>query len=259
VLDDIKASSKGPLELNSTFKLSMKGGKISMKSEGYVWSSSRSSRVFQNYSRCFNGTGNKALLEGKDIVTSGVFDHERQPAIELTNNTHYVPLWLAFTPAEMLSRMRFDTSHMSVSDARAFHQGKECIEVSIPRDRLKGQIYVDPSLGYLPVKFVEWRRAGKMRSDIELEYVENEVLGWVVSRWWSNLYDGDEKLATSLSGTVDKITLNQPISDDEFDIKFPVGTSIREIMDGKTKYFIQERNGRRRATSDHDVGGTKGD
>lgn len=240
----------GPVDLDSTFTLSMEGAKISLQSKSEQWINREQSRINQSYSRCFDGASNKVLIDAEHMSwPAATLDDESEPCGVLTKNTHYAPLWLSFSPGEMLTRLNFDTSSMAVTDGRAFYQGRECIEVAIPRRQVvSGHVFVVPSLGYLPVKFVEWRGVGRMRSDIEIVYEENAVLGSVVSRWTSRLYGGDGEVETSLSGTVESVTINEPISDDVFDIALPVGTRIRQTLDGTTKYFIQEANGIRRET-----------
>jgi hypothetical protein len=253
LFDDAKPGPKGPVELNSTFTVMMQGAKMAMHSKSEEWNTESRSKINLTYSVSFNCVTNKAMIIGEVLsYPTAHSNNEPKPSDALTKNRRYTPLWLSFTPSEMLTRLGFDVSRMSVSDARAIHKGIQCIEVAIPRGPLKGHVYIDPSRGYLPVRFVEWRAAGKMRSEIEIEYEKNDVLGWVISGWLSTLYDGDQQLQTSLSGSVESITVNEPISDHQFDIAYPVDTRIRETLDGTTKYFIQEANGLRRET-----GGTK--
>jgi hypothetical protein len=238
-----------PVHLKSTFTLSKKGRKIALASEGEVWNDSTKSKINQSYSRCFDGAGNTSLLVGQVLgFPTARLNNEVKPAFGLINNTHYNPLWLAFYPTEFLARLNFDISRMSVSSARSFHQGKDCIELAIPRDELPGDVYVDPSIGYLPVRFVEWRTADRMRSDMVIEYETNPEVGWVISRWKSNLYDNTGVVEVTLSGVVENAAINTPINDDVFTIALPPETRIAETLDGATKYYVQGKDGSRRET-----------
>jgi hypothetical protein len=155
-------------------------------------------------------------------------DNEQHDTVGLVANTDYIPLWLSFAPSETLSKLGFDVSKMLVTDERSFQQGKECIELAVPRKPLPCHVYVDPSLGYLPIKYISWRRFGQMRTEIDIWYKPDQALGWVVSTWESKLYDGQQNVETTLSGEVQSTRINQQISDEVFDIAFPVGTHLRE-------------------------------
>jgi hypothetical protein len=247
LFDEAKPGDRGAMGLDNTFTLMMKGKKIALQSKDEVWNESLRKIINQSYWRTFDGFTNKAMIIGEVLsYPTAQANNEAKPDETLTKNTHYVPLWLSFVPDEMLTRLGFDVSRMSLINDRALYQGIECIEVTVPRGPDICHLYIDPALRHLPIGFVEWRRDGSLRADIYLEYETNEELGWVISGWMSRLYGIDNQVDTTLSGSVKSVAVNEAISDNEFDIEFPVATRIRETLDGKTKYFILEENGVRR-------------
>jgi hypothetical protein len=231
--------SNQQVELQSVFTLIAKGDKISMRANGQVWNDDTQAPTDQEYTRTFDGAFNKSLIVGREYKQAGgTVDNERRAASELAANTHYIPLWLSFRPQETLTRLGFDVAELTVTNSKANHKGKDCVEVAIPRDSLVCALYLDPSTGYLPVKYVEWRGVGKLRSEIEIEYVDDDRIGHVITKSTSQLYGSENKVETTLTISIKNATINHPINDNIFDIEMPSGTSVRETIDGKTRYYI---------------------
>jgi hypothetical protein len=237
----------------------MSGAKISLQSISELWDSSLQSIYQQSDWETFDGAISKKLWIGGKIVKTPTAHVRDDPQLgeELSKNTHYAPVSLSFYPGEMLKRKEFDLSQMTVSDERTVHQGRECIEVAIRRPNGSScNVCVDPSRGFVPVKYVEWRRRGVMRHDIEIEYAENQDRVWAISSWVSKLYGlygDDNKVDVTLTGTVTSTATNEQLKDDAFDIAFPVGTRISDFLNGATKGYIQEANGVRREITQRDV------
>lgn len=242
-----KQKPQGPVELKQPFTLIKKGKKLWMQSKGEQWNNETQSPMNQTYTRCFNGKMNKALLEGDTYrFPAAQANIDRQPAEELIKNTHYTPLWLSFSAGDMLNRLNFKTSAMSANGKQC--QGKPCVEIKMSRDGVESYVYVDPTRANVPVRFVEMRGQKEVRSETTIQYDKNEVVGWVLSSWISKLYGGNGEVETTVVGKMEKVEINGLIKDEVFDIPFPVGTRIRETINGVTKFYIQEADGKRQET-----------
>lgn len=224
----------------------MKGRKVRWESRGEEWDSGSHKLRNKSFSATFDGKLRKLLIIYEESSYPGaMIDNDKKADELLKHNTTLIPLWLSFASDRSLTRGNYDVTRMSAINRRPLDVRKEHVELSIPRRPYDCQVFVDNSKGYLPVRMVEWRGKNKKQSEYQIEYKPNKVLGWAIASWKSSLFDDDNQVEMALTGKVKDLEINGDISDSEFDLAFPPHTRIRETLDGKTRFYIQDTDGKR--------------
>jgi hypothetical protein len=237
----------GPIELKQSFTFIRKGKKLRVQTKVEEWNLDTQSPMNQTCTQCFDGTLNTMLLESDISQFPGAMvDNNRQTTEVITKNVCYTPLYLSLSAADMLDRLNFKTPLMTASSQPCECHGKRCIELILSRDGINSFVYVDPSRAYVPMRMVEMRGPNTIHIETEFQYDKNDVVGWALSSWVSKLYGGDGEVETILSGHVEKVSINGPINDSAFDITFPVRTRVQKTINGVTKLYIQDADGKLR-------------
>lgn len=93
--------------------------------------------------------------------------------------------------------------------------------------------WFDPAAGYSMVRYMRRRmEQDSLWADIRIQNVPHETLGWVPDSWTVTRFNrsGDPRWVYAVK--VSEIQLNQPLSDELFELEFPAGTLV---TDGRGK------------------------
>ncbi len=224
----------------SNLTFSMDNGRFARASRGKAWDPQNVRVRSSAFRACFNGNANKMLLE-EGLILLGNIEDADNPEGQLTVNTQLLPLWLSYSPVELLSRLGYQTTGMVHRELKEHHNGVECDVLAIPRGTSASEVlvYVDASIGYLPVRLATSYR-GTPRQDISITYKPNASVGWIASKWESRYFNHDGGLERSLTGEATAVSINEPLEDSLFELQFPTGTHIVWHKEDGDEYYIQD-------------------
>ena len=234
-----------------SMKYSMAGGRFAYRKEGENWDpGSPQSRTKRSYTAIFDGNTNKYLNKGGPAPTGGIRRNCRQPHDRLASNSNLIPLSLLYFPADLIRRVGYDPQRMKVVQSHKVRGEYDCTELLIPAvtkhpnlvSPWRARVYVDATREYLPRGLV-LENAGNVRRDISIEYIANEKVGWLVSHWSYNQFNSSGDVVMSSSGRVTRSSVNEPIEDSAFELTFPAGTHVEELMGDDVRKFIVLPNG----------------
>lgn len=112
-----------------------------------------------------------------------------------------------------------------------------------PGSAVNGTYWIAPAMGYSPLRMVFGRRLTPTAPWKEILRIENE--GWLqVDGLWvptkvgythhQYYNDGDYELVRELAATFEDWRLNRPVKDADYEIEFPDGTIVRDLLHDKT-------------------------
>ena len=201
----------------------------------------------------FDGLENRLIGRSENRpFAMGLLDSRGEPAEMLTIPGVLVPLWLAYSPSEVLCRVWYRAGKMEVHEPRAVYDGRGCVVLTLPRSTPDwvGHLYVDAKRDYVPIRFVRQYRH-KVLSEHSIRYVSDKQVGWVPSQWVSKQYDSSGLLQVRTSVEITNYSINQPLAGDVFAVEFPRGTHVAHLDGQQKKYFIALGGGKRRETAAH--------
>jgi hypothetical protein len=227
-------------QLRKTLTFAADNGKLTYRLEGEHWSQVTRAIAPYFFHVVYDGSGNRSLLQQK----FGTIDHVAEPASHLTNGLYLKALWLSIDPKAYLKRLGYEIDRMSVADKDAFYDGRECIEVLIPRGNAnsQGRLYIDSSKECLPIAFLA-EHQGSPRNQVVMEYRPHDKVGWALAGWSYAHYARADELEMSIIGKVTKHEVNSAPNKNLFNVKFPPGTQVIEKVGQQERYFIQMPDG----------------
>ncbi len=160
------------------------------------------------------------------------------------------PLLLVYRPFAH-NMLRADLSTYSVLPDDAAVNGIRCIilrQDAPPGRRVQESYFLDPSRQFLPLRFLS-THSGKPTVQIDIEFTSDAKFGFVPSGWKLLFLRPSGAINTSQVATVQSVAINDPISDDQFEIEFPPGTWVRDART-KDQYIVRADSTRRRITPD---------
>jgi hypothetical protein len=228
------------LETRYTFALS--GSKIAYSEEGDQWDEATNSPRPSKMRAAFDSTVQKQLHEGRMPLGE---TSDKGPFGPLTVNVTETAFYLWFSPVLLLDRLGYEPDKMSLRPVRAFHEGKACVEVSVPRQNpsWKAILLLDPSRDYVPLQFTA-QRDGVVRSETSIQYAPDDQAKWRVSAWSDRRFEQSGALNRSSSCEVKRCIINTAPDDSVFTIEFPKGTHVVEHKGEARKYFIVSDDGK---------------
>jgi hypothetical protein len=241
------------VELLSTIAFSCYKGKRAFKMDGQQWDEQQAVPKDYMFHATFDGVY-RHLLKGQSFP-HGFVDRRPIPESDLITLTHLTAFWLAFDPDTYLEARAYDTDKMQVTGQRVGRNGRNDIELRIPRSNPKwdGLLFVDPKRAYVPTEFKEVHN-GVAVAKLEIQYIPNREAGWVVSAWLQQQLYPSGRPSSSAKAKVKRCVINSDLDDGLFKLPLPTGCHIVEIAADGTKYFVQLRDGTRTEISESEYG-----
>lgn len=100
------------------------------------------------------------------------------------------------------------------------------IDVVLLHDQQGLKFYVDPSRDYVVLRHSGIRPGGEPRFQLDIDYDREESIGWIPSGWRLIEYGDEGNARIVMSCEVVDYSLNEPLSEDLFEIIFPEGTRV---------------------------------
>ncbi len=259
-LNDLKEKSDEFQLLAREFTFNMTSNKLSYVETGDGWDEATSQKRPRRLKATFDGSFNKQILE-EGPIPFGEIAKATRPADILTVFVNIKPVLLVYNPIVQLERNSYHPDEMRILDAHANYKGTNCIRLNVPRGTPKrgkrsnwhGEIYVDPSRSFIPIRFLQINIKEDVCNELSLEYVPDTHTGWRVSGWTEKQF-GKNGLEDTIAGRVVFCSFNQFISDDIFALKFPPGAHVVERNGMEVRYFIAKGGEKRKYISESGFG-----
>jgi hypothetical protein len=211
------------VELRSDIAFSYDRGKRSFKMEGQQWDELRAVPKDYLFRAIFDGEYKSLVQSGS--MPHGLIDRRRTPDSDLITLTHLTAFWIAVDPDAYFKARAYETDKMRVGKQRVACDGRECVELRIPRGNAQweGLLYVDPERSYVPVQLQQ------------------------------TLYPSGRP-SSSASAKVKHFAINSNLDDALFMLSFPPGCHVSWITDHRRKYFVQLDDGSLKEIAESDYG-----
>jgi hypothetical protein len=233
------------ITLSSSQTYSYAKGKLAWRMQGKQWQEQQAKVTESKIEAVFDGQTYKTLMQNTEAVRPhAIIDKSDPPNRMLTNYSDAKAFWLAFDPQLYFDRRGYDHAEMRIGQRQEFRDGHDCVHLLLPRRNKNwvGEVYADKTRAYIPVQFIE-RLSGAIASQIDIEYVPNKEVGWVVSSWHRTQFDKNGRATGSWQGVVQKVDINTELDNDLFALQFPTGTHVVEITNRGRKPRIQLKDG----------------
>ncbi len=129
--------------------------------------------------------------------------------------------------------------------------GRRCIVLLKPSAAGRTEYWVDPQRDFVILRYLVYAdSAGKqLVQSLDVSYEEHATAGWTPVRWQSMMQFGNS-LGQSSNVRVVKSSINPALDPGLFDLRFPVGTRIRDRRAGRDDFYFQMRNNQLYAISE---------
>ena len=123
--------------------------------------------------------------------------------------------------------------------SRKTADGRECVVLSGGRsiNAVRDEVWIDLARGGTVERMVSSLHRAVL-GQTEVTYTEDADHGWIISGWQRTQYGVDGVLKETITATVLEAKFNMPLAPDEFELKFPPGTSIIDATSGKPVRYV---------------------
>jgi hypothetical protein len=116
---------------------------------------------------------------------------------------------------------------------RSSVDGHSCLVVEADGEETVERWWLAEDMGYLPVRWQLLRRPGmQVLQQLSVQYEPGGPMGWQLESWELTSEPSTNRLLpiTSVS-QVEELTADEPVPDEEFLLRFPVGTEVYDDFD----------------------------
>jgi hypothetical protein len=221
--------------------------------EGQQWDELRAVPKDYLFRAIFDGEYKSLVQSGS--MPHGLIDRRRTPDSDLITLTHLTAFWIAVDPDAYFKARAYETDKMRVGKQRVACDGRECVELRIPRGNAQweGLLYVDPERSYVPVQLQEIHK-GKAVVNLDIQYVADDKYGWLVSAWRKQTLYPSGRPSSSATAKAKHFAINSNLDDALFMLSFPPGCHVSWITDHGRKYFVQLDDGSLKEIAESDYG-----
>lgn len=239
--DNLPQSSKKPpadstLPIKGRFVLDA-DGRSRMDQAGQTWSLREGKFVDTSSITIFDGKIRKSFfptsLRGFPSAHIG-----KGSVAEVGRHVLTLPVCLLYRPFDG-ALGEFKPGGLVLTDARGVVEGRSCL-VLRHGDNV---VWVDPERDYIPVRFFQYRR-GAVYWSVEINYRTDDQLGWVLSGWKDTRLSVKGTIDDAVTATVTKAAINTSISDDTFEVDYPDGTEVSNLL--TDEWYILREGGHKR-------------
>jgi len=257
-----KNAAKDAILSRWSVALSVSGNKVAYCKEGEHWDAASDTRYHLKEREVYDGTSERFLSEGR--VSMAHVRTEPGDSTMLMQDIALIPFFAPCATIDVFQRLGLDAKRMTVSQHRAFHEGRDCVELTIPsadpRSTSLCRVYADASRDYLPVELSRLRKDRVVHRS-SIEYAADPDARWRISTVRIAVFDESGPFR-SWSYKVKEYSINKALDEATFTLEFPEGTQVIEgprVMlpgeDAKTrKYYVVKRGGGNTPMSPKDYG-----
>ncbi len=237
VLDENEQQVPGALapeedtELEGSFSVRIQGERVAyrMEQEAADWTAADT----QDRPRTVT-TGVWVDGQGRELIAQPGGEH---PVATVSAHSSFQAL-SAFNPVRFAYRLtdaRLGRLHGKVLRfvGRSSVDGHSCLVVEAYGEETADRWWLAEDMGYLPVRWQALRRPGmQVLQHLVMRYEPGGPMGWELESWELTAEPSTNRVLPITSvGQVKESTANEPVADEEFVLKFPVGTEVYDDFD----------------------------
>jgi hypothetical protein len=239
-----------PVLLHKAVGFTLSGEKLAYSETGDHWDEGLGSVGTSTFKGAFDGRAYRNFMY-TGVVAQGFVNPastRAAPIDAITKNRNQTAMRLWQGPSDCLNTLSYSIDRMEETGRRAFCDGFECVELSVPA---KGKfpwrvlIHADPSRDYAPLEYIE-ENAGNVVRQLTVQYVQDTKVGWRVSAWSDISFNSKGLLTDSVVCKVKNCSINEAIPESTFMLEFPVGARVCDVTSGEKQYYTvtdsRERN-----------------
>ncbi|OWK43372.1 hypothetical protein FRUB_02971 [Fimbriiglobus ruber] len=99
-------------------------------------------------------------------------------------------------------------------------EGTACAEYKFTQgNHGQTEFWLDPKVDYLPRRIQITHRDGSF-DRLDIQYSPHDVVGWIPTTWNRTRLSSSGKILISVKATVERVKINAPIPDSDFEIQF---------------------------------------
>ena len=222
--------------------------------ETEAWNPSSSDSTSRDrYRSSFNGEISADCMDPGTLSYSlgTIFDSPRYKEVR---SSVIRPLLLAYRPLAE-GTLHIDLESFEILPDKVRVGEVDCVvlqQLDDGRGRVRESYLLDPERDFLLIRFFETVNE-EPRFQTDIDYKEDPEHGWVPYRWKSIFMKGQGRVVSSQVATVTQFALNTPISEEEFEIRFPPNTWVRDSRADK-QYIIRPDGTKRPITKSELLG-----
>jgi len=218
------------IPLPCSMKIIFHGGAIRKETLQTIWNiSTNSPDEYHEITTFKDGLCRRLYISGKSARLT-----TRNDAVGLSLKTFWDGLTLDYLSTPNLAVLReMDWEGKSVLIVGNTDYNDMLIDGRPVLGATRMEFYLDPSRGYLPVRYLHMLPSGIVVNDIQIKYADQSGVGFFPSlvSWQSNVPVSGE-LMNYATVQLSSLTLNEPIDPSVFDLEFPPGyTLVDEIRE----------------------------
>lgn len=192
------------------------------------------------------------------------FVRRKQEHQSIAGSHHIQPILLHLRPTQF---KLIDWNSVKLLKTPLIIHGKASAVLEKLETNVRDRLILDPDKEYSVLRH-ELTVGDKLVFESDLAYKLDEQYGWLPASWSSTIYRRrDGSVREGSRAVVIKIELNPKISDDELDIKFPIGTDVKDEVNGGRyiltkdwkKRVVTREESARSATYDELMNSTSGE
>jgi hypothetical protein len=215
------------------------GSKMRFAYENHQWFKEEQAMLPCPYVGTFDGKLLKTLDanggSGKPYPVGSIQAEQRHFDV---GSVHLMPLLMTFRAADPNMRP-FDISQMTTTGKQAPIDGRLCreLQLELPATAVVYHLWVDPSRDFVICRYTQTNNR-KLVYQVNVRFTDDPQAGWAPSAWDVVSQFPDGALEMSSREEVDEHEINPSISADQFDIVFPPGTALSDLV-AKRNYIIK--------------------
>jgi len=186
--------------------------------------------------RRFSPEGPTNRFEGVGEIPCGLIDQDVASVGQLV---YLLPIRLVFRPFDQRIG-NIDRRKLVVTGRHGVADGCTCLVI----EQGDQTFWVDPNRSFIPLRNFRSNRGVAVRQ-VDIHYSEDKEWGWIPTAWTIMLLNPkDGKLTGSTVGKVTDYKINPPLPEGTFEITFPPGTWVRDLVKNEN-YILREGAARR--------------
>ena len=216
------------------------GAKIWTSVEGKHWDTDTAEAFDQARLSTFDGNVYRDLITSSRAPFGlGHFGKEGTKAEQLSLSLYEAPVLWWCDPKSRMSSFGQNLDNVRITDDDVTYLEHSCVELQMIQDAVvRASIIVTKASPYLPLKVTTYSRRGAVADTNEFRYIRDNsgverIASWSVISYLQNAVRRKQK------GNVTQFIRGASFGDDDFRLRFPIGTNIIEYTPSGSRFWIQ--------------------
>jgi hypothetical protein len=185
----------------------------------------------------------------------GAIGEKGTPLEILSLTLYFRPIIWWCDPKSAMPALGANFQNLRISTEEISVALKPCIELEVVHEGIaRASIYVTKESPYLPLEISVYSRQQKVSSKYEFAYAEDAVGPTRLASWSVIYFDATGDVSRQQDGKVLEFIHGKRLGNDDFSLRFPVGTNIKQYTKGRPKFWIQSSPNKMEPLDEKDYG-----